>query len=242
LAASVPVLELQRIAPLIEVPFDNVKVPPLMVPVKVMACTAAVVEVPCTVVATAMVAAAPLLTVRLFWGAVRVARGPRFWNVTVAVVTLPLVLTVTVTGSSLAVVVPELVPMETLVMVPWPAAPIEPPLLVQETPDKEPPEIVPVFVLKVELLMVPEPEVVSSTAVTVPVLVPMETLVMVPWPAAPIEPPLLVQETPDKEPPEIVPVLVLKVELLMVPEPEVVSSLAVTVPVLVPMETLVMVP
>ena len=53
--------------------------------------------------------------------------------------------------SWLAVTVPEFVPIDTLVIVPWPAAPTEPELLVIDTPDKDPPVTVPVFVLMVAL-------------------------------------------------------------------------------------------
>src|SRR6516164_6764321 len=179
LAASVVGVELQRIAPLIVVPFDNVKVPPLMLPVKVIVCTALVLEVPAVVVATLMVAAAPLLTVRLLTADI-VGRTPVFWKVTVAVAPL----TVTVTGSSLPLTVPvlELVPTLTLVMVPAPPMPIEPPLLVHENPDNDPPVTVPPLVATVMLLMAPEPGVLSSWLATVPVLalVPTLTLVIVP--------------------------------------------------------------
>jgi hypothetical protein len=114
LAASVLGLELHGIAGLVKTPFDKVKLPPVTLPLNVIVCTALVVAVPVVVVATAMLVPVP---VRLLT-AVMVGRGPKFWNVTVAVVTPRLVLAVTVTGSSVALIVPELVPMETLVMVP----------------------------------------------------------------------------------------------------------------------------
>src|SRR6516165_6703173 len=110
LDASVLALELQGIGPLVALPLDNVNVPPVMLPLKVIVCTALVVAVPAVVVATVTLAV-PLLTVRLL-AAVMVGRGPKFWKVTVAVTPL----TVTVTGSSLAVMVPELVPTDTLVI------------------------------------------------------------------------------------------------------------------------------
>src|SRR5207253_933029 len=61
----------------------------------------------------------------------------------------------TVTRSSLLVTVPVLVPMDTLVMVPAPAAPTEPALLVIDTPDSDPPVTVPLFVPTVLLLICP---------------------------------------------------------------------------------------
>src|SRR6516164_1880263 len=209
LEASVLGLALQAIAAVVAVPFDNVNVPPVMVPPKVIVCMALVLAVPAVVVATDTAAPVP---VRLLT-AVKVGRAPKFWYVSVTLV--PLWLVATVTRSSLAVIVPELVPTETLVMVPAPAAPSEPALLVIDTPDSEPPATMPVlvFVPMVVLLMAPEPDVVSSVAVTVPELVPTETLVMVPAPAAPTEPELLVIDTPDSEPPVTVPVFVLMVAL-----------------------------
>src|SRR5262252_674642 len=156
--ASVPGSELQRIEPVVAVPLDSTKLPPLMLPVKVIVCTALTADVPALVVATVTLVPVPRLLT-----AVKVGRAPVFWYVTVAVRPL----TVTDTGSSVAVIVPELVPTETLVIVPAPATPTEPALLVIDTPDSEPPVTVPVLVLvpMVVLLTLPEPEVLSSLAV-----------------------------------------------------------------------------
>ena len=74
--ANVVAFELQGMAAVVVVPLDRVKVPPLMLPVKVTVCTALLLDVPGVVVATLTVAAAPLLTVRLLASAVMVGRGP----------------------------------------------------------------------------------------------------------------------------------------------------------------------
>src|SRR5919197_609557 len=119
---------------------------------------------------------------------------------------------------------------------------MEPLLLVTDMPEMEPAETVPELVPIVVLLIVPEPGFWSSLALNVPLLVPMLTPVVVPWPAAVMEPLLLVTDMPEMEPAETVPELVPIVVLLISPEPGVESSLAVNVPVLVPMLTPVVVP
>src|SRR5215471_935923 len=84
-----------------------------------------------------------------------------------------------------------LVPMLTPVAVPWPAAVMEPALVVTVMLEMEPAEMLPELVPTVVLLVTPvpetaEPDIFSSTVVKEPVvvLVPMLTPVAVPWPAA----------------------------------------------------------
>src|SRR5438105_1946935 len=132
--------------------------------------------------------------------------------------------------------------METSVAVPWPAATMEPALDPTVMPEIEPVEMEPLLVLTVIPDMVPEPVLLSSGAVTEPVLSPMETLVIVPWPAATMDPALDPTVMPEIEPVEIEPEFVLTVMPDMVPEPVLLSSGAVTLPLFSPMDTLVIVP
>src|SRR5262249_36947504 len=93
-------------------------------------------------------------------------------------------------GSSGAVNEPDSVPMLTLLVVPWPAAVMAPPLVPTDMPEMEPVDTVPVEVmlLMVVLLItpvdVPEGAFGSSGAVNEPDRVPILTLLVVPWPAA----------------------------------------------------------
>src|SRR6516164_2478473 len=138
--------------------------------------------------------------------------------------------------SSGAVKLPAFVPMLTSVVVPCPAAEMLPLLVVTDMPENEPVETVPVLVPMVVLLIVPLPAALgSSGAVNEPPLVPMLTSVVVPCPAAVMLPLLVVTDMPEIEPVETVPVLVPIVVLLIVPLPGVESSGAVKVPPLVPM-------
>src|SRR5262245_49514837 len=84
--------------------------------------------------------------------------------------------------SSGALTVPESVPMLRLVVVPWPAAVIEPAAVPTDIPEIAPVDTVPVEVmlLMVVFVIVPEPGLESSGALKVPESVPMLTFVVVP--------------------------------------------------------------
>src|SRR5579883_2853935 len=155
-----------------------------------------------------------------------------------AVVNVPIVTLLSVPEpfeeSSLAWIKPESLPTVKLVIVPTPAAVMEPELLVIDMPEMEPPETLPELVPMVLLLILPEPGLVSSTAVMEPELLPTLIFEIVPCPAEVIEPELLVIDMPEIEPPETLPELVPMVLLLIVPEPGLVSSTAVMEPELLP--------
>src|SRR5439155_602148 len=127
-------------------------------------------------------------------------------------------------------------------IVPWPAATMEPALEPTVMPLMDPVEIEPLLVETVMPDIVPEPVLLSSGAVTLPLFSPMDTLVIVPWPAATMEPALEPTVMPEMEPVEIEPLLVETVMPDMVPEPVLLSSGAVMLPLLRPMDTLVIVP
>src|SRR5262245_41900456 len=123
---------------------------------------------------------------------------------------------------------------------------MEPAAVTTVMPEMEPVETVPdeVMLVMVVLLIVPEPGLASSGAVKEPDNVPMLTLVVVPWPAAVMEPAASPTVSPEKEPVETLPVVVIlpMVVLLITPEPGFWSSGAVNDPDRVPMLTLVVVP
>src|SRR5437667_87844 len=104
---------------------------------------------------------------------------------------------------------PLLVPIEMSVIVPWPAAMMDPALDVTDMPEMEPAETEPVLPLlpMTTSERVPEPGLVSSWAVMEPLLVPMVLLVIVRLPAAMMEPALDVTDMPEMEPAETEPVL-----------------------------------
>src|SRR5947207_15227145 len=132
--------------------------------------------------------------------------------------------------------------METSVAVPWPAATMEPAFEPTVMPEIEPVEIEPLLVETVIPDIVPDPVLLSSGAVTEPLLRPMETLVIVPWPAATMEPALEPAVIPPIDPAEIEPPVVAAVIPDMVPEPAVLATGAVTVPPFRPMDAFVIVP
>src|SRR5436305_1621363 len=140
-------------------------------------------------------------------------------TVPVEVMVLIVVLLITpepVVLSSGALNDPDNVPMLTLLVMPCPAAVMEPVFVPTDMPEMEPVDTVPVevMVLMVVLLITPEPVVLSSGALNDPDNVPMLTLLVVPWPAAWMAAPRVTSLTfmPTIEPantrPEIVPKVV----------------------------------
>jgi hypothetical protein len=109
-------------------------------------------------------------------------------------------------------------------------------------PEMLPVETVPELVPMIVSLIDPLPGLLSSGAVKLPALLPMETLLVVPWPAAVIDPLFVVTDMPLMDPVETVPVLVPMIVSLIDPLPGVLSSGAVKLPALLPMETLLVVP
>src|SRR5262249_20764977 len=167
-------------------------VPPWMVPIWRLFTVTCAAMVPPSMVPTDMPEMVPVDTVpnevMLSMVVLDIVPEPEFWS----------------TG---AVNKPDSVPMLTLLVMPWPAAVMEPALLPTDMPEMVPVDTVPVEVmlLIVVLLIVPDPAVLSSGALNDPDSVPILTLLVVPWPAAVMEPAAVPTDMPEMLPVDTVP-------------------------------------
>src|SRR6516165_4233760 len=240
-----------------------VSVPPLIVPVLLTLVTVPpeIVPEPAVLSSTAVIVPLSVPTFMFVivpapWALTVPAMSPTEIPVSVPPLIVPVLLTlVTVPPeivpepavlSSTAVIVPLSVPTFMFVIVPAPWALTVPAMSPTEIPVSVPPLIVPVLLTLVTVPpeIVPEPAVLSSTAVIVPLSVPTFMFVIVPAPWALTVPAMSPTEIPVSVPPLIVPVLLTLVTVPpeIVPEPAVLSSTAVIVPLSVPTFMFVIVP